>query len=92
VQRVARNCPENAITLRACCSPRSEAEVMLTSGTLQLRALRQAFGTRKMVDNISASSPAIRCSRQRALKRLQMLRRRRVVDMMENKNEINIWT
>ncbi len=89
-----KTCPENAITLaaRLLLTPQAKQEVMLNEAE-PYNCVRcgKPFGTRKMVDNMLGKLTGHSMfAGSGALKRLQMCADCRVVDMMENKDEINI--
>jgi ferredoxin len=93
-----KTCPENAITLapRLLLTPQAKQEVMLNEAE-PFNCVRcgKPFGTRQMVDNMLGkltghSMFAGAGATGSKLRRLQMCGDCRVVDMMENKDEINI--
>ncbi len=89
-----KTCPENAITLapRLLLTPQAKQEVTLNEAE-PYNCVRcgKPFGTRKMVDNMLGKLTGHSMfAGSGALKRLQMCADCRVVDMMENKDEINI--
>ena len=89
-----KTCPENAITLapRLLLATQAKQEVMLNEAE-PYNCVRcgKPFGTRKMVDNMLGKLTGHSMfAGGGALKRLQMCADCRVVDMMENKAEINI--
>jgi ferredoxin len=93
-----KTCPENAITLapRLLLTPQAKQEVMLNEAE-PFNCVRcgKPFGTRQMVDNMLGkltghSMFAGAGGTGSKLRRLQMCGDCRVVDMMENKDEINI--
>jgi ferredoxin len=89
-----KTCPENAITLapRLLLTPQAKQEVMLNEAE-PFNCVRcgKPFGTRQMVDNMLGKLTGHSMfAGGGALRRLQMCADCRVVDMMENKDEINI--
>jgi len=89
-----KTCPENAITLapRLLLAAKAKQEVMLNEAE-PYNCVRcgKPFGTRKMVDNMLGKLTGHSMfAGGGALKRLQMCADCRIVDMMENKGEINI--
>jgi ferredoxin len=89
-----KTCPENAITLapRLLLAAKAKQEIMLNEAE-PYNCVRcgKPFGTRKMVDNMLGKLTGHSMfAGGGALKRLQMCADCRVVDMMENKGEINI--
>ncbi len=89
-----KTCPENAITLapRLLLTPQAKQEVMLNEAE-PFNCVRcgKPFGARKMVDNMLGKlSGHSMFAGDGSLKRLQMCGDCRVVDMMENKNEMTI--
>ena len=87
-------CPENALSLvpRLLLTPAAKQEVVLNEAE-PFNCVRcgKPFGTRQMIDvmlgRLSAHSMF---AGEGALRRLQMCADCRVVDMMENKNEVSI--
>jgi len=91
----AKTCPEQAITL--------EPRLLLTSQASEAITLHEAepfncvrcgnpFGTRQMIDNMSARLGSHSMfSGGAALRRIQMCADCRVIDMMESKDEISIF-
>ena len=93
-----KTCPENAITLvpRLLLTPQAKQEVTLNEAE-PFNCVRcgKPFGTRQMVDNMLGkltghSMFAGGGATGSKLRRLQMCADCRVVDMMENKDEISI--
>jgi ferredoxin len=89
-----KTCPENAIMLapRLLLAAQAKQEVTLNEAE-PYNCVRcgKPFGTRKMVDNMLGKLTGHSMfAGGGALKRLQMCADCRVVDMMENKDEINI--
>src|SRR5258706_278178 len=89
-----KTCPENAITLapRLLLTPQAKQEVVLNEAE-PFNCVRcgKPFGTRQMVDNMLGKlSGHSMFAGDGSLKRLQMCGDCRVVDMMENKNEMTI--
>jgi ferredoxin len=89
-----KTCPENAIALapRLLLTARAKQEVMLNEAE-PFNCVRcgKSFGTRQMVDNMLGKLTGHSMfAGGGSLKRLQMCADCRVVDMMENKNEISI--
>ncbi len=89
-----KTCPENAITLapRLLLAPQAKQEFILNEAD-PYNCVRcgKPFGTRKMVNNMLGKLTGHSMfAGSGALKRLQMCADCRVVDMMENKDEINI--
>ncbi len=89
-----KTCPENAITLapRLLLTPQAKQEVVLNEAE-PFNCVRcgKPFGTRQMVDNMLGKlSGHSMFAGGGSLKRLQMCADCRVVDMMENKDEISI--
>jgi len=93
-----KTCPENAITLapRLLLTAQAKQEVMLNEAE-PFNCVRcgKPFGTRQMVDNmlgkLTGHSMFVGAGATGSkLRRLQMCADCRVVDMMENKDEINI--
>ena len=89
-----KTCPENAIALapRLLLTAQAKQEVMLNEAE-PFNCVRcgKPFGTRQMVDNMLGKLTGHSMfAGGGALKRLQMCADCRVVDMMENKNEISI--
>jgi ferredoxin len=87
-------CPENAITLapRLLLTAQAKQEVVLNEAE-PFNCVRcgKPFGTRRMVDNMLGKLAGHSMfAGGGALKRLQMCADCRVVDMMENKEEISI--
>jgi ferredoxin len=87
-------CPEDAITLvpRLLLTAQAKQEVMLNEAE-PFNCVRcgKPFGTRQMVDNMLGKlSGHSMFAGGGALRRLQMCADCRVVDMMENKGELNI--
>jgi ferredoxin len=87
-------CPEDAITLvpRLLLTAQAKQEVVLNEAE-PFNCVRcgKPFGTRKMVDNMLGKLTGHSMfPGAGALKRLQMCADCRVVDMMENKDEVNI--
>ncbi len=87
-------CPENAITLapRLLLTAKAKQEVVLNEAE-PFNCVRcgKPFGTRQMVDNMLGKLTGHSMfAGGGALKRLQMCADCRVVDMMENKEEISI--
>ncbi len=87
-------CPENAITLapRLLLTAKAKQEVVLNEAE-PFNCVRcgKPFGTRQMVDNMLGKLAGHSMfAGGGALKRLQMCADCRVVDMMENKEEISI--
>jgi len=87
-------CPEDAITLlpRLLLAAQAKQEVALNEAE-PFNCVRcgKPFGTRKMVDNMLGKLTGHSMfPGAGALKRLQMCADCRVVDMMENKDEVNI--
>jgi ferredoxin len=89
-----KTCPENAIRLapRLLLTPQAKQEVMLNEAE-PFNCVRcgKPFGARKMVDNMLGKlSGHSMFASGGTLKRLQMCGDCRVVDMMENRNEMTI--
>ena len=89
-----KTCPENAIALapRLLLTAQAKQEVVLNEAE-PFNCVRcgKPFGTRQMVDNMLGKLTGHSMfAGGGALKRLQMCADCRVVDMMENKNEISI--
>jgi len=89
-----KTCPENAITLapRLLLAPQAKQEVALNEAE-PFNCVRcgKPFGTRQMVDNMLGKLTGHSMfAGGGSLKRLQMCGDCRVVDMMENKNEMTI--
>ena len=89
-----KTCPENAITLapRLLLTAQAKQEVTLNEAE-PFNCVRcgKPFGTRQMVDNMLGKLTGHSMfAGGGALKRLQMCADCRVVDMMENKDEISI--
>jgi len=89
-----KTCPERAITLapRLLLAPQAKQEVVLNEAE-PFNCVRcgKPFGTRQMVDNMLGKlSGHSMFAGGGALKRLQMCADCRVVDMMENKQEVSI--
>jgi len=87
-------CPEDAITLvpRLLLTAKAKQEVVLNEAE-PFNCVRcgKPFGTRQMVDNMLGKLASHSMfAGDGALKRLQMCADCRVVDMMENKEEISI--
>ena len=89
-----KTCPEKAITLapRLLLTPQAKQEVVLNEAE-PFNCVRcgKPFGTRQMVDNMLGKLAGHSMfAAGGSLKRLQMCADCRVVDMMENKDEISI--
>jgi ferredoxin len=87
-------CPENALSLapRLLLSSAAKQEVVLNQAE-PFNCVRcgKPFGTRQMIDNMMGRLAAHSMfADANALQRLQMCADCRVVDMMENKNEVSI--
>ena len=87
-------CPENAITLVPRLNLADDAKKPVVLNQAQpFHCVRcgKAFGTKQMIDSMTARlTTHSMFSGGVALKRLQMCADCRVVDMMDNKNEVSI--
>ena len=86
-------CPENAITLtpRLLLTAQAKTEQVLNEA-VPFNCVRcgNPFGTKQMIDNMLGKLGTHSMFSGGGLKRLQMCADCRVVDMMENKNEVSI--
>ncbi|MBI5910846.1 MAG: 4Fe-4S dicluster domain-containing protein [Betaproteobacteria bacterium] len=87
-------CPEKAVTLapRLLLSPRSKAEQVLHQA-VPFNCVRcgQPFGNKQLIDNMMGKLGTHSMFSGGGLKRLQMCADCRVIDMMENKDEQDIF-